>query len=237
MEPIIEPPVIAAHTAGIKSAASTIIDTGYLTVEELFDQATTIYSDLWLTKASRVIFMSYFVELPALDDAGLSKAWKGLKAVMARLQSSADFLVVASMEFRFVRGGDTALAGTYTETPKAIFVNLDLIGYVSAVAASDTPPDCFISSRTSSVPGLPLEECRTPVRCSAFLRPESTCWIFFAAIQPGFSGRSREAPQRSSQGLRRLPPNVRSERRFPQRFRSSVAGRHSSGEQRSRTVA
>jgi len=139
LEPIIEPPLIAAQYAGIKSAASTIIDTGYLTVEELFDQATTLYSDLWLTKASRVIFMSYFVELPALDDVGLSKAWKGLEAVMARLQSSTDFLVVAPMEFRFVRGGDTALAGTYTETPKATFVNLDLIGYVPAVAASEYP--------------------------------------------------------------------------------------------------
>ena len=139
MEPIIEPPLIAAQYAEIKFAASTIIDTGFLTVEALFDQATTLYSDLWLTKASRVIFMSYFVELPALDDAGLSKAWKGLEAVMARLQSSTDFLVVAPMEFRFVRGGDTALAGTYTETPNATFVNLDLIGYVPAVAASEYP--------------------------------------------------------------------------------------------------
>jgi FAD/FMN-containing dehydrogenase len=139
LEPIIEPPLIAAQYAGIKSAANTIIDTGYLTVEELFDQATTVYSDLWLTKASRVIFMSYFVELPALDDAGLSKAWNGLEAVIARLQNSSDFLVVAPMEFRFVRGGDTALAGTYTETPEATLVNLDLIGYVPAVAASEYP--------------------------------------------------------------------------------------------------
>jgi hypothetical protein len=83
--------------------------------------------------------MSYFVELPGLDDVGLSQAWKGLEAVMARLQSSTDFLVVAPMEFRFVRGGDTALAGTYTETPNATFVNLDLIGYVPAVAASEYP--------------------------------------------------------------------------------------------------
>lgn len=138
-EPIIEPPLIEAQYAGLKPAASAIIDAGYLTVETLFDQATTVYSDLWLTKASRVIFMSYFVELPALDDAGVGKAWQGLNAVMSRLKSSTDFLVVAPMEFRFVRGGDTALAGTYTETPNATFVNLDLIGYVPAVAASEYP--------------------------------------------------------------------------------------------------
>jgi len=139
IEPIIEIPLIAAQYAGITTAASTIIDAGYLTIETLFDQAATVYSDLWLTKASRVIFMSYFVELPALDDVGLGKAWQGLEAVMTRLQDSTDFLVVAPMEFRFVRGGDTALAGTYTENPGATFVNLDLIGYVPAVAASEYP--------------------------------------------------------------------------------------------------
>jgi hypothetical protein len=137
IEPIIEPPLIAAQYAGIKFAASAIIDAAYLTVEGLFDQATTVHSDLWLTKASRVIFMSYFVELPALDDGGLSKVWKGLEAVMARLRSSAEFLVVAPKEFRFVRGGNTALSGTYTETPEATLVNLDLIGYVLAVAATE----------------------------------------------------------------------------------------------------
>ncbi|WP_342623909.1 FAD-binding protein [Pseudomonas alkylphenolica] len=139
MEPIIEPPLIAAQYAGSTTAASAVIDAGFLTVETLFDQAAAIYSDLWLTKASRVIFMSYFVELPALDDAGLSKVWQGLNAVMARIKSSTDFLLVAPMEFRFVCGGDTALAGTYTQTPNATFVNLDLIGYVPAVAASDYP--------------------------------------------------------------------------------------------------
>ena len=139
IEFLIEPPLIAAQYAGVTAAANTIIDAGYATIEGLFDQAANVYSDLWLTKASRVIFMSYFIELPALDDAGLGKVWQGLNAVMARLQSSTDFLLVAPMEFRFVRGGDSALAGTYTETPDATFVNLDLIGYVSAVAASDYP--------------------------------------------------------------------------------------------------
>lgn len=140
MEPIIEPPLIAAQYAGLTAAASAVIDAGYLTVEGFFDQATQVYSDLWLTKASRVIFMSYFIELPALDAAGLAKVWQGLNAVAARIQQTTEFLPVAPMEFRFVRGGDTALAGTYTKTPGATFVNLDLIGYVEAVPASQYPP-------------------------------------------------------------------------------------------------
>lgn len=138
-EPIIEPPLIDAQYGNNTITTSAIIDAGFLTIETLFDQAAAVYSDLWLTKASRVIFMSYFIELPALDDEGLSKAWQGLDAVKARIKSTSDFLVVAPLEFRFVRGGDTALAGTYTQTPDATFVNLDLIGYVPAVAASDYP--------------------------------------------------------------------------------------------------
>jgi len=138
-EPIIVPPLIAAQYAGIQPAASAVMDAGYLTIEALFNQAAAVYSDLWLTWASRVIFMSYFIELPALDEAGLRKTWKGLDAVVTRLQRNREFLLVAPMEFRFVRGGDTALAGTYTKTPKATFVNLDLIGYVDAVAASQYP--------------------------------------------------------------------------------------------------
>ena len=99
-EPVIELGLIAAQYAGSATAASTIIDAGYFTVEGLFDEATKVYSDLWLTTASRVIFMSYFVEMPALDDAGLGKAWQGLDAVMTRLRNSTDFLMVAPMEFR-----------------------------------------------------------------------------------------------------------------------------------------
>lgn len=139
MEPILEPPLIAAQYLGNKTASNAIIDAGYLTIETLFDQAAAVYSDLWLTRASRVIFMSYFIELPALDDSGLGKAWQGLDAVMERLKRSSDFLLVAPMEFRFVRGGDSVLAGTYTETPNATFVNLDLIGYVPAVAGAEYP--------------------------------------------------------------------------------------------------
>ncbi len=138
-EPIVEFGLINTQYSGLTSAASTVIDTGFLTVESAFDTAVAKYSDLWLTWASRVIFMSYFIEMPAADDVGLGKAWRGLNAIMARLQSTQDFLLVAPIEFRFCRGGNSALAGTYTQNANALFVNLDLIGYVAAVAGSDYP--------------------------------------------------------------------------------------------------
>jgi hypothetical protein len=87
------------------------------------------------------MFMSYFIELPSLDDTGLGVVWQGLNAVRLRLQSSDAFLLVAPLEFRFVRGGDSALAGTYTSRRDATFVNLDMIGYVPADQPSKYPAE------------------------------------------------------------------------------------------------
>jgi FAD/FMN-containing dehydrogenase len=118
------------------SLAHTDVDTALLAIGNQFEDAKKENKELWLKSALRVIFMSYFVELPGLDDAGLGKAWRGLNAVTERLQSSHKFQLVAPLEFRFVRGGNTVLAGTYTETANATFVNLDMIGYVPAEEAS-----------------------------------------------------------------------------------------------------
>jgi FAD/FMN-containing dehydrogenase len=137
-EPVVELGLIAAQYSRSTTIASAAIDTGYMAIENFFNKAVSDYSDLWLTWASRVIFMSYFIELPAIDDAGLGKAWQGLNAVITRLQAK-DFLLVAPLEFRFVRGGDSALSGAYTATPNATFVNLDMIGYVKDTPASDYP--------------------------------------------------------------------------------------------------
>ncbi len=130
--------------AGIVAQQSRVIAPAFMKlafsrVETLFDVAAAAYSDLWLTDAARVIFMSYFIELPALDDAGLSRAWQGLNAVTNRLNSSNDFSLAGPMEFRFVKGGDSALAGTYTQNANSTFVNLDLIAFVKATQASAYP--------------------------------------------------------------------------------------------------
>jgi FAD/FMN-containing dehydrogenase len=118
------------------SLAHTDVDTALLAIQNKFDYAKQGNKELWLESALRVIFMSYFIELPGLDDAGLGKAWRGLNAVTKRLESSQKFQLVAPLEFRFVRGGNTVFAGTYTEATQSTFVNLDMIGYVPAVDAS-----------------------------------------------------------------------------------------------------
>jgi FAD/FMN-containing dehydrogenase len=97
------------------------------------DTANGSYSDLWLTGAVRVIFMSYYIPLPGLDDEGLGKAWDGLDVVSKIVTEDGNFHIAAPMEFRFVKGGDSAMSGTFTEDPEHTwFVNLDLIGFVEA---------------------------------------------------------------------------------------------------------
>src|SRR5271166_250438 len=89
------------------------------------------HSDLWLTGAVQVIFMSYYIPLPGLDDAGLEKVWDGLDVVSRIVLQDGAFHVAAPMEFRFVKGGDTAMSATFTGNPQNTwFGNLDLIGFV-----------------------------------------------------------------------------------------------------------
>lgn len=92
--------------------------------------ANKAHSDLWLGGAVRVIFMSYYIPLPGLDDAGLGKTWDGLDVVAQIVTKYRKFHIAAPMEFRFVKGGDTAMSATYTNDPENTwFVNLDLIGF------------------------------------------------------------------------------------------------------------
>ncbi|MGR8981398.1 MAG: D-arabinono-1,4-lactone oxidase [Gammaproteobacteria bacterium] len=103
--------------------------------------ANKSHSDLWLSGAVRVIFMSYFIPLPGLGEAGLGKVWDGLDVVSQIVTKDANFHIAAPIEFRFVKGGDSAMSSTFTEEPEHTwFVNLDLIGFVEKDRrASDYP--------------------------------------------------------------------------------------------------
>ncbi|HUR80394.1 MAG TPA: FAD-binding protein [Thermoanaerobaculia bacterium] len=101
--------------------------------------ANAAHSELWLTAASQVMFMSYFIELPNLDAVGLGKVWDGLDAVARRVIQNGNFHIAAPMEFRFVKAGNSAMSGTYSTNPDAYFVNLDLIGFIEPTPSSQYP--------------------------------------------------------------------------------------------------
>lgn len=100
-------------------------------VESEVATANKSHSELWLMGAVRVIFMSYYIPLPGLDDAGLGKVWDGLDVVSQIVLKDGNFHIAAPMEFRFVKGGDTAMSATFTEDQdNTWFINLDMIGFV-----------------------------------------------------------------------------------------------------------
>jgi hypothetical protein len=104
--------------------------------------------------------MSYFIELPGLDDEGLEKAWEGLDVVNTYVTQSGNFHIAAPMEFRFVNGGDSVMSGTVSKNGNAYFVNLDLIGFVEPTKSSEYPAELLkffahVERKWVSLGGLP----------------------------------------------------------------------------------
>ena len=105
----------------------------------MFEAAQKKFTDLWLTQAARTAFISYNIEIPGLDADGLGKVWRALQIVPEQLNKSDDFLVAGPMEFRFIKGGESALSGTYTSDKNAYFANLDVIGFVEKTPVDQYP--------------------------------------------------------------------------------------------------
>lgn len=134
--PVEKAGILAQET---KLLAGGLTVAGMVTVKTSVANADSSYSDLWLTEATRVMFMSYFVPVTGYDASSLGKVWDALQVVNSRMQESGNFYIAAPMEFRFVAGSDVAMAGTYATDPNARFVNLDLIGFVEAVPSDQYP--------------------------------------------------------------------------------------------------
>ncbi len=99
-----------------------------------------MYSETWLTEASQCMFMmSYFVEIPYLGKEDLKKTYQLLKVVADIVKNTGPFLIAAPMEFRFVRGGDSGMVGTYNTNPNSMYVNLDIIGFLDFCKSRKNP--------------------------------------------------------------------------------------------------
>jgi len=107
----------------------------FMTVIELIvGRRNEDYLELWYTiHVPPVIFMSYFIPLSDIRPTGLGKAWEALNVVAEKVRREGqDFYITGPMEFRFVKGGDTAMSGTYSGNADTYFVNLDLLGFIKA---------------------------------------------------------------------------------------------------------
>jgi FAD/FMN-containing dehydrogenase len=149
-----------AATSSLLGGASVITKIALDEIESQAQAAQQIYSDLWLVKSSPVIFMSYFIEIPDLQDAGLGITWDGLNVINTYVTQDGNFHICAPIEFRFVQGGNTAMAGTFSTTPNARFVNLDLIAWVDVEASSPYPDEllkffALVERKWVSLGGLP----------------------------------------------------------------------------------
>ncbi|WP_181314499.1 D-arabinono-1,4-lactone oxidase [Phormidesmis priestleyi] len=107
-------------------------------IESQANTANQVHSDLWLVESAQVIFMSYFIELPDLDEKGLAKVWDGLAVVGNQTIEQDAFHIAAPLEFRFVKSGNTAMSGSYSTKP-TYFINLDLIGWIEPSPAAEYP--------------------------------------------------------------------------------------------------
>jgi FAD/FMN-containing dehydrogenase len=120
---------------------AVITASGMDVIESDGKAANLAHSDLWLNGAVAVIFMSYFIPMPDMDDEGLGKVWDSLDVVSKIVVPNGNFHIAAPMEFRFVKGGDSAMSSAYTDQKGTMFVNQDLIAFVKPkLMASEYPP-------------------------------------------------------------------------------------------------
>jgi len=129
----IESPV---QNGGTKLAARSLISTSLSVIQGQVDTAAAEGRTHWLNLAAQVVFMSYFIELPSNDEEGLKTAWDALQVVVDRIDASSEFRPVLPNEFRFVRSGDTLLAGTYTGDEDSLFVSIEVLGFANPAAAT-----------------------------------------------------------------------------------------------------
>ena len=207
LDPFAGPAVIAAITFDVHPSLTS-------------QRPTHCIPNLWLTGAVQVIFMSYYIPLPGLNDAGLEKVWNGLDVVSRIVTRDGAFHMAAPMEFRFVKGGDTAMSATFAENPQNTwFGNLDLIGFVKK---EQTPSDyspkllqffAYVEREWVKMGGFPHNG-----KMYGFYDPNSGRRDPYGPIQPELPGRPSPASRRAPRRLRRLPQEPRSQGPFLQQI-------------------
>ena len=82
---------------------------------------------LWLDTSERAMFMSYFIPLPDSSSKGMGQAWDTLQVFVNQLKINTDYVSVLPPEFRFVRGSDALLSGTYSTNKDQLYISIEVL--------------------------------------------------------------------------------------------------------------
>lgn len=130
---------LAAQDSGSSLLASSVVNGFFSSTEKMFHEAVQNYTDLWMTSLPRVIATSYFLELPDLDATGFGRLYQAIQVILNRLATSQDFMLASPLDIRFVKGGDTVLASSYSTISGSTFVNLDLLTFAPDTSSTEYP--------------------------------------------------------------------------------------------------
>jgi FAD/FMN-containing dehydrogenase len=132
---------IGAQDADSTGSSVGLAGLAFDAIEEQVAAANASHSELWLTQAAQVIFMSYYIPLPDLKAAGLGKVWGALDVVARIITQAGNFHVALPVEFRLIKGGDSAMSGAYCDDPNTWFLNVEYSVFMDRTKkASDYPP-------------------------------------------------------------------------------------------------
>ncbi|MFZ9035973.1 MAG: FAD-binding protein [Francisellaceae bacterium] len=115
------------------------IDTAMETVKSKMKKVISNNDALWLDQAERVVFSSYFIPLPDDTTKAMETAWDALKVISNQLQNDHNFVAVLPPEFRFVRGSDALLSGTYSNDKTKLFISIEILALVQKGSVAQYP--------------------------------------------------------------------------------------------------
>ncbi|MED7789651.1 D-arabinono-1,4-lactone oxidase [Francisella sp. 19X1-34] len=109
----------------MKVNGQTSISTAQTSIHGFMKTAEKNNSLLWLPKALKVGFMSYFIPLPDNADYGLDAAWNALEVIINAVESK-EFVQALPVEFRFVENSSALLSGTYSSSTSKRFISIEI---------------------------------------------------------------------------------------------------------------
>ena len=150
----------------VRTNGSIMIHMAFDNIKKKMKAAIANNSSMWLTDASRVMFMSYTIplnpnnEFPENYDKELAVAWQALNVVKNRLEQSRDFILSVPMEFRFMKAGDAIMGASYAKNPNQRFVGIEIIGFVHKGSGANYPQNLLdffanVECQWSSLGGMP----------------------------------------------------------------------------------